>query len=179
MATIFQTTFSNGFLRTKMHEFRLTSHWSLFLGVQLTICQHWFRWWLGAGQATSHYLNQCWLVYWRKYALLGLNELKAYGCNYFTYPCLNPRWSVYWRIYASLDFNDLIVSQNGPVLSVYYCVYASLRVDYLMPTLVICAEWLQSPETQNTNSLTPTCRVQGAGTPPRHHGLNQRNGVFI
>ena len=32
--------------------------WSLFLGVQLTISQHWFRWWLGADQATSHYLNQ-------------------------------------------------------------------------------------------------------------------------
>ena len=50
-------------------------HWSLFLGVQLTIFQHWFRWWLGAGQATRHYLNQCWLVYWRIYASLGLNEL--------------------------------------------------------------------------------------------------------
>ena len=27
----------------KMYEFRLTFHWSLFLGVQLTIFQHWFR----------------------------------------------------------------------------------------------------------------------------------------
>ena len=26
-------------------------------------------------QATSHYLNQCWLVYWRIFASLGLNEL--------------------------------------------------------------------------------------------------------
>ena len=24
--------------------------------------QHWFRKWLGAEQATSHYLNQCWLI---------------------------------------------------------------------------------------------------------------------
>ena len=23
---------------------------------------HWFRWWLGAEQAPSHYLNQCWLI---------------------------------------------------------------------------------------------------------------------
>ena len=30
--------------------------------VQLTIFQHWFRWWLGAGQATRHYLNHWWLV---------------------------------------------------------------------------------------------------------------------
>ena len=32
--------------------------------------------WLGADQATSHYLNQLWLVYRRTYASLGLNELK-------------------------------------------------------------------------------------------------------
>ena len=28
--------------------------------VQLTITQHWLRWWLGVEEATSHYLNQCW-----------------------------------------------------------------------------------------------------------------------
>ena len=38
-----QTTFSNGFSWMTMYEFRLTFHWSLFLGVQLTIFQHWFR----------------------------------------------------------------------------------------------------------------------------------------
>ena len=43
MAAIFQTTFSNGFSWTKMYEFRLTFHWSLFLGVQITIFQRWFR----------------------------------------------------------------------------------------------------------------------------------------
>ena len=60
----------------KMYEFRLRFHWSLFLRVQLTIFQHWFRWWLDADQATSHYLYQWWLGYWRIYASLGLNELK-------------------------------------------------------------------------------------------------------
>ena len=30
---------------------------------------------LGASQATGHYLNQRWLVYWRIYASPGLNEL--------------------------------------------------------------------------------------------------------
>ena len=43
MAAIFQTTFSNGFSWMKMYEFRLTFHLSLFLRVQLTIFQHWFR----------------------------------------------------------------------------------------------------------------------------------------
>ena len=47
----------------------------MFLRVQLTIFQHWFRLWLGAVQATSHYLSQWWLVYWRIYASLGLNNL--------------------------------------------------------------------------------------------------------
>ena len=60
-----------------MHEFRLRFHWSLFLRFELTIFQHWFRWWLDAGQATSHYLSQWWLVYWRIYASHGLNELNT------------------------------------------------------------------------------------------------------
>ena len=33
---------------------------------------------IGAHQATSHYLNQWWFVYWRIYALLSLNELIAW-----------------------------------------------------------------------------------------------------
>ena len=71
------TTLSNTFSWMKMLEFRLRFHWSLLSRVQLTVFQHWFRQWLGAGQATSHYLNQWWLVYWRIYASLSLNELIA------------------------------------------------------------------------------------------------------
>ena len=59
MAAISQT-FSSAFSWMKMFELRLKFHWSLFLRVQLTIFQHRFRWWLGAVQATSHYLNQWW-----------------------------------------------------------------------------------------------------------------------
>ena len=58
MAAISQTTFSNAFSWMKMHEFRLRFHWNLFLRFELTIFQHWFRQWLGADQATSHYVNQ-------------------------------------------------------------------------------------------------------------------------
>ena len=75
MTAVSQTTLSNAFSWVKMLEFRLRFHWSLFLRVQLTIIQHWFRQWLGAGQVISHYLNQWWLVYRRIYASLGLNEL--------------------------------------------------------------------------------------------------------
>ena len=40
---ISQTTFSSAFSWMKMFELRLKFHWSLFLRVQLTIFQHWFR----------------------------------------------------------------------------------------------------------------------------------------
>ena len=43
MADIFQTTFSTAFCWMKMYEFRLRFHWNLFLRIQLTIFQHWFR----------------------------------------------------------------------------------------------------------------------------------------
>ena len=78
MDAISQTTFSSAISWMKMYEFRLKFHWSLFLRVQLTIFQHWFRWWLGAIQATSHYLKQWWLIYRRIYASLGLNGLTTF-----------------------------------------------------------------------------------------------------
>ena len=85
MAAFSQTTLSNAFSWMKMYKFRLRFHWSLLLRVQLTIFQHWFWYWLGANQATTHYLNQLWLNYQRIYASLGLNELikfKGYGQNW-------------------------------------------------------------------------------------------------
>ena len=71
MAAIFQTTFSNAFSWMEMNdEFWLRFRWSLFISFQLTIFQHWFRWWLGAGQATSHCLKQWWLIHWCIYVSL-------------------------------------------------------------------------------------------------------------
>ena len=43
MVAIFQMTYSNAFSWTKMCEFRLKFHWSLFPVVQLIASQHWFR----------------------------------------------------------------------------------------------------------------------------------------
>ena len=60
MDAISQTIFSDAFSWMKKFDFWLKFHWSLFLRVQLTITQHWFRWWLGAEKATSHYLKQGW-----------------------------------------------------------------------------------------------------------------------
>ena len=49
MTTVSLTTLSNAFSWMTLLEFRLRFHWSSFLRVQLTIFQHWFRWWLHDG----------------------------------------------------------------------------------------------------------------------------------
>ena len=45
MDSISQMTFSNTFSWMKKFGFRLKFHWILFPWIQLTIFQHWFRWW--------------------------------------------------------------------------------------------------------------------------------------
>ena len=75
MAAISQTMFSNAFSWMKMYEYCLRFLWNVFLRIDLTIFQQWFRQWLGAEQVTSHCLNQWCLDYRRIYVSLGLNEL--------------------------------------------------------------------------------------------------------
>ena len=57
MVTANFLTFSNAFSWMKIYKYRLRFRWSLFPMVRLTTFQYWFRWRLGAVQATSHYLN--------------------------------------------------------------------------------------------------------------------------
>ena len=73
----------------------LRLHWSLFLSFKSTI----FRKWLGTDQATSHYLDQWWLVYWRIYASLGLNELT---------PCWS-LWKIHFRLHYRLLYTVCII----------------------------------------------------------------------
>ena len=47
MADILQTIYSSTFSWMKIISFWFKFCWSLFLRVHLTICQHWFRSWLG------------------------------------------------------------------------------------------------------------------------------------
>ena len=76
IATISQTTFSNAFSGMKMYVWILFKISLTFvLRFKWMIFHHWLRYWLGADQATSCYLNQWWLNYWRIYASLGPNEL--------------------------------------------------------------------------------------------------------
>ena len=123
IAAVSQTTLSNAFSWMKMLEFRLRFHWSLFLRVQLTIFQYWFRWWLGAGQATSHYLNQWWLVYWRIYPSLGLNELRT--------PLIKFGQNNDWPLRVS--------TQRDRSLSFWSVVLMELRYIYMF--IVIFAHW--------------------------------------
>ena len=46
MSAISQTIFSDVFSLMKSFMFWLIFNWSLFLRFQLTISQHWFRWWI-------------------------------------------------------------------------------------------------------------------------------------
>ena len=61
MVALSWTTVPKAFSRMKNFSLRFFEfRWSVFPKVQLTIRQHWFGEWLGAGQATRHYGNQCW-----------------------------------------------------------------------------------------------------------------------
>ena len=54
-------TFSIAFYGMTSFIFWFKFHWNLLRRFRLTISQHWFKRGLGAVQATSHYLNHCWL----------------------------------------------------------------------------------------------------------------------
>ena len=83
-ATVLQTTFSYAFSWIKEYVFRIKFHWTLFLKVQLTICQHWFRLsdnGLVLNRLQAIILRNDRLLYWHIYASLGLDELsKGHRC---------------------------------------------------------------------------------------------------
>ena len=142
MAAIFQTTSSNAFSWMKMYEFRLKFHWSLFLRVQLTIFQYWFRWWLGAEQATSHYLNQWWpsstthvcvtRPRWVNSSPLdwtGDKPLSEPMMTQFNDACMRHSASMSWLISPRLNRRQAIIWTNDD--PVQRRMYASLGLDEL------------------------------------------------
>ena len=100
-------TTSNAFSLMKRFGFGFGFRWSLFLKVQLTIIQHWFRKMLGAKQATSHYLNQCFSVHWRIYAALGGDELISTNSRIF-----RPHWTIMLFFAKHLERNSAVKFPN-------------------------------------------------------------------
>ena len=116
-------------------EFQLKFHWSFFLSFHLTIFQDWFRKWLGTDQATSHYLNQWWLDYWRIYALLGFNELMncfiiclIYGIKHVLHQTITQPNNVslptglWWTSFNKFELNYKIFIQEKCICSQYIYV---------------------------------------------------------
>ena len=97
-----------------------------FQKVHLTILQHWLRLCLGANQATSPYLNQCWLIYWHIYASLGPNVISMV--------CKD--WSALWSLAECVDTFPLLT----PILShsTLYSYDAHLIWDTRCTFPVIC-----------------------------------------
>ena len=97
--------FANAFSWMKTYEFWLRFHWCLFLRVQLTVFHHWFGWWFGTIQATSHYLNWWWLVSRCIYAWLGINELTLdFPVNWYIYSSLGQERSITHDCHLCLRF---------------------------------------------------------------------------
>ena len=99
IAGIPQTTFPNAFSWMKMYEIRFRFHRSLFPRFQWPIFQHWVRLWLGAEQATSHYLNQWWLIYRWIYASFGLNDLNM------SWSLVHVTHNTIWNLYLYLRYS--------------------------------------------------------------------------
>ena len=104
-------------------EFRLIFHWRLFLRVLLSIVYHWFRKWLGAVQATSHYLNQWLLVYQRIYASFGLNELSKKNKK------TSKESSMNWRFVDEFEVTDDVLITVGYALS-YLVAYSCIIIQW-------------------------------------------------
>ena len=95
--------------------------------------------WLGANQATRHYLNQWWVVCWRIYASLGLNELnktlllgiwimQTFGNCFYYFHCGSDRRHVGW-VFWYVD-------------SIKHCYYLMLLGKRIRKVVCFCNVWI-------------------------------------
>ena len=174
ISAIFPTTISTIFYCMKMNKFRLRFHWNLLPGVQLTIFQHWFRKWHGAGQATSHYLNQWWLVNWSVYASLGLSELMRWLFETDSKYKLPRKWSLHkvfnvlsvlnkdvcWEWWVVFDNHNL----RHEILCTCHTFYFNFCLSSIFLNQVLCASMFnrRSPHNLRLNIKWLPCQS------PRH-----------
>ena len=135
------------------------------LRLQLTIFCHWFRYWLGACQATSHYLNLCWLVYWRIHASPGYNvnkdppEGEGYFVGYFP-PCAATR-----VIQTQITFEWTHKQFITWLHTLLYFLRNIIRISYRYSRSQKCL--INSSETFNWLYYhTTICCVAAADNPP-------------
>ena len=76
------------FVKRICSYFLLKVHCSLFLMVHLANVQHWFKYWLGTDEATSHHLSQWWPSSSSWIYRSGLNACK----------CRSPKIHCYFRL---------------------------------------------------------------------------------
>ena len=138
MDAISRTTFSSAFCRTKMFEFRLHFHWSLFLRVQLTIFQHWCRYWLGAEQATSHYLNQWWPSSTTHICVTRPQWVKARISNYFHIKS----WNVFTRLKSRTWARSPLKLGCGCVITPYRKIWDVIDYPYSNHSSVLFVEYV-------------------------------------
>ena len=127
MTAISQMTSSNAFCSMKICEFRLKCQWRLFLRVQLTIFQLWFRFMVWHQQGNKplsepmmvRLLMQCG-IYTRRSASVSLclNCFQSFpGCQRF---CCSPvdsphKWPIMWsfNVYFVVSRNEQLNKQSG------------------------------------------------------------------
>ena len=91
-------------------------------------------------QATNHYLNQWWLLHWRKYASLGLNEVKVMAWILFeTKKTNSPR--LWWNIQS--EEHALILIIAGVFVTAPIYLYSYDRDCWLIkPGGILLIVWL-------------------------------------
>ena len=110
---------------------------NLVLSVQLTICQHWLRSWLGADQATSYNLNQWWNSFWCIYASPHLNELniklQPFHCQHkgMALPCKALAIDILTVLDNQLIMIHLMQHEILHPNSNQICILANVNVLYL------------------------------------------------
>ena len=87
-------------LEWKCFYFDSHFNWSLFLRSQLAISEYCLRWWLGAEQAPSHYLMQCWPS-----SLTHISTLSV-----LTYGCHAIYGMTFWRKLPEFQLNISLMS---------------------------------------------------------------------
>ena len=142
IAAISQTTVSNRFSWTKMHEFPLKFHWSLFLRFQLIIIQHWSRY---NGFAPTRWKPLFETMMARLSTHVCINQPDWVECAYSWVKWSHLNSNVKWNVVLKLGWikfdRDQILTWKANMKKwsseslAWYCAYQKRWVSYEPPLL--------------------------------------------